>query len=131
LQTMPMTQFVPGVMNNNVNAYLFGWGVSTFDALYTLDSLFYTKNKDGKVSASIYNGGRISDPQLDSLIDQIKIEMDAAQRDTLIGQALQRVKDEYYVIPLHHQIRPWAMRKGVTTIHRADDRPMPTWTTIQ
>mgnify|MGYP003435002154 CR=1 FL=1 len=34
-------------------------------------------------------------------------------------------------LPLHDQIRPWAMRKCVTTVHRADDRPMPTWTTIK
>ena len=31
-------------------------------------------------------------------------------------------------LPLHHQIRPWAMRKNVDTVHRADDRPMPIWT---
>ena len=53
------------------------------------------------------------------------------RRDALLAQALQRVKDGYYYIPLHHQIRPWAMRKGVETVHRADDRPMPIWTTIK
>ncbi len=128
LQTAPMSQFVSRVMNNDVNAYLFGWGVATFDALYTLDSLMSTK--DGKTAAGVYNGGRISDPKLDVTINQIKVEMDAPKRDALIHEALQRVKDEYYYLPLHHQIRPWAMRKGVDTPHRADDRPMPTWTTI-
>ncbi|SFE45145.1 ABC transporter substrate-binding protein [Paracidovorax wautersii] len=128
LQTAPMSQFVSRVMNNDVNAYLFGWGVATFDALYTLDSLMSTK--DGKTAAGVYNGGRISDPKLDATINQIKVEMDAPKRDALINEALQRVKDEYYYLPLHHQIRPWAMRKGVDTPHRADDRPMPTWTTI-
>jgi len=131
LQTMPMAQFVPVVMSNSANAYLFGWGVATFDALYTLDSLFYTKDKDGKSSAGVYNGGRISDSQLDGMIDKIKTEMEPSKRDALIKDALQRVKEQYYVIPLHHQIRPWAARKGVTTFHRADDRPMPNWTTIQ
>jgi peptide/nickel transport system substrate-binding protein len=128
LQTAPMSQFVSRVMNNDVSAYLFGWGVATFDALYTLDSLVSTK--DGKTAAGVYNGGRISDPKLDSTINQIKVEMDAPKRDALVNEALQRVKDEYYYLPLHHQIRPWAMRKGVETPHRADDRPMPTWTTI-
>ena len=128
LQTAPMSQFVSRVMNNDVNAYLFGWGVATFDALYTLDSLMSTK--DGKTAAGVYNGGRISDPKLDATINQIKVEIDAPKRDALIHEALQRVKDEYYYLPLHHQIRPWAMRKGVDTPHRADDRPMPTWTTI-
>jgi|GEM_PF-4654418 len=57
--------------------------------------------------------------------------MDPAKRDALINDALQRMKEQYYVIPLHHQIRPWAARKGVTTFHRVDDRPMPNWTTIK
>lgn len=129
LQAAPMAQFVTRVMNNDVSAYLFGWGVATFDALYSLEALMATK--DGKTSAGNYNGGRFSDAALDGMIGQIKVEMDAAKRDALLAQALQRVKDAYYYIPLHHQIRPWAMRKNVETPHRADDRPMPTWTTIK
>ncbi|MDA8454984.1 ABC transporter substrate-binding protein [Acidovorax sp. GBBC 3334] len=129
LQAAPMAQFVSRVMNNDVNAYLFGWGVATFDALYSLDSLMSTK--DGKTAAGVYNGGRFSDAKLDGMIGQIKVEMDTAKRDALIADALKLVKDEYYYIPLHHQIRPWAMRKGVETLHRADDRPMPNWTTIK
>jgi peptide/nickel transport system substrate-binding protein len=65
------------------------------------------------------------------MITQIKVEMDAPKRDALVNDALKLVKDEYYYIPLHHQIRPWAMRKNVDTQHRADDRPMPAWTTIK
>ena len=129
LQTAPMAQFVTRVMNNDVSAYLFGWGVATFDALYSLDSLMATK--DGKTAAGVYNGGRFSDAKLDGMINQIKVEMDASKRDALVNDALKLVKDEYYYIPLHHQIRPWAMRKNVETQHRADDRPMPNWTTIK
>lgn len=128
LQAAPMSQFVTRVMNSEPNAYLFGWGVATFDALYTLDGLLVTK--DGKGQGA-YNGGRVSDPQLDAMVGQIRTEMDAAKRDKLLQDALQRVKDEYYDLPLHHQIRPWAMRKNVETVHRADDRPMPAWTTIK
>uniref|UniRef100_UPI0028AECA46 ABC transporter substrate-binding protein n=1 Tax=Melaminivora sp. TaxID=1933032 RepID=UPI0028AECA46 len=109
LSAAPMAQFVTRVMNNDVNAFLFGWGVATFDSLYTLDSLMSTKQ--GKTAAGVYNGGRFSDPKLDEMIGQIKVEMDQARRDQLIHDALQLVKDEYYYLPLHHQIRPWAMRK--------------------
>ena len=47
----------------------------------------------------------------------------------LLGRELQPRQAHY--LPLHHQIRPWAMRKNVETAHRADDRPMPNWTTIK
>ncbi|MPM13694.1 Heme-binding protein A [bioreactor metagenome] len=128
LKTAPMAQYVTRVMNADVSAYLFGWGVATFDSLYSLDALMATK--DGK-GIGTYNAGRFSDAKLDGMISQIKVEMDTAKRDALINDALKLVKDEYYYIPVHHQIRPWAMRKNVTTQHRADDRPMPTWTTIK
>ena len=129
LQAAPMSQFVTRVMNSDVSAYLFGWGVATFDALYSLDSLMATK--DGKTSAGVYNAGRFSNAELDTKIGQIKVEMDIAKRDALLADALKLVKDEYLYLPVHHQIRPWAMRTNVDTQHRADDRPMPVWTTIK
>ena len=32
-------------------------------------------------------------------------------------------RDMHYYVPLHHQLRPWAMKRNVTTVHSADDRP--------
>ena len=32
-------------------------------------------------------------------------------------------RDQHYYVPIHHQLRPWAMKKSVTTVHKADDRP--------
>lgn len=128
LQTYPMATYIPRVMNTEVSAYLFGWGVATFDALYSLEALMATKDGKGQ---GVYNAGRFSNADLDNMVNQIKVEMDATKRDTLLKDALKLVKDEYYYLPMHHQIRPWAMRKNVETMHRADDRPMPNWTTIK
>ena len=49
----------------------------------------------------------------------------------MIREVLQRVKDEVLVIPIHHQIRPWAMKAGVTTVHRSDDRPEARFTSVR
>jgi peptide/nickel transport system substrate-binding protein len=48
----------------------------------------------------------------------------------MIRDALVRTRDEVLVIPIHHQVRPWAMKQNVTTIHRADDRPEARFTRI-
>jgi hypothetical protein len=53
---------------------------------------------------------------------------DVQQRNR--SEALLRTRDEYLYIPLHHQLRPWAMKKGVTTMHRADDRPEARFTSV-
>lgn len=127
LRTMPMAIYAKKVSSNDASAFLYGWGVATFDALYTLDSLAHTPEGG---TAGNFNMGRISDAKLDALIKAARTETDSAKRDGQLGQAQQIIKDQYYYLPLHHQIRPWAMRQNVQTIYRANDVPMPQWTTV-
>ena len=42
-----------------------------------------------------------------------------------------RTRDEFLFVPLHHQLRPWAMKTSVTTLHRADDRPAARFTNVK
>jgi ABC-type transport system substrate-binding protein len=72
-----------------------------------------------------------TDPALDRLIDGMKSETDTAKRDAMIREALLRVREETLLIPLHHQIRPWVMKAGVTTVHRSDDRPEARFTNLR
>jgi peptide/nickel transport system substrate-binding protein len=120
LNSMPFANFIPKILNFDTSAYMLGWGVATFDALYTVQSLVRTKTGGAEGS---FNLGRISDPKLDNTIDAIKIATDVKARDALLREALVKTRDEHYYIPLHHQLRPWAMKQGVTTVHKADDRP--------
>jgi peptide/nickel transport system substrate-binding protein len=119
LNAQPMASFIAKVENFDHSTYMLGWGVSTFDALFSLQSLLHTK---GGVDGS-FNLGRVSDPKLDSLIDAAKTEMDPNKRDVLLHDALVLARDNYYYVPLHHQIRPWAMKKNVTIVYKPDDRP--------
>jgi len=34
-------------------------------------------------------------------------------------------------VPIHHQLRPWAMKKSVSTVHIADDRPEARFTRVE
>jgi peptide/nickel transport system substrate-binding protein len=61
----------------------------------------------------------------------MKTETDVAKRNAMLREALVRVRDEVYVIPLHHQMRPWVMRSNISTVHRSDDRPQARWTTVK
>ena len=114
--------------NFDTSLYLLGWGVATYDAQYTLQSIMRTRTSgaDGN-----FNFSRISDPVLDKLVDAMKTEIDVAKRNAMIKEALLRVRDEVLVIPLHHQMRPWAMKAGVTTVHRSDDRPEARYTSVR
>ena len=78
-----------------------------------------------------FNLGRVSDLKLDNTIDAIKIATDVKARDALLKEALVKTRDEHYYVPLHHQLRPWAMKKSVTTVHSADDRPQARFATVK
>jgi peptide/nickel transport system substrate-binding protein len=127
LNAMPFANFIPKILKHDSSAYMLGWGVATFDGLYTLQSLVRTKT--GGADGS-FNLGRISDSKLDTTIDAIKIATDPKARDALLREALEATRDQAYYVPLHHQLRPWAMKKNVTTVHRADDRPEARFTRV-
>jgi len=120
LNAQPMATFIQKIQKFDHAAYMLGWGVATMDGLYTLQSLLRTKTTGADGS---FNLGRISDPKLDALIEALKIETDVQKRDGILREALVMTRDRYYYVPLHHQLRPWAMKKNVSTVHKADDRP--------
>jgi peptide/nickel transport system substrate-binding protein len=121
--------FIQKVQNKEAPVYLLGWGVATLDAQYTLQSLVRTRVPGG--ADGNFNFGGASDPEVDRLVDAMKTEMDSTKRNALIRDALIRTRDEVLVLPLHHPLRPWAMKTGVSTLYRVDDRPQPVYTTIK
>jgi len=123
-----MATFIQKVQNFDTSLYMLGWGVATYDAQYTLQSLLRTRTSgaDGN-----FNFSRISDPVVDRLVEAMKTETDVAKRNGMIREALVRTRDELLLIPLHHQMRPWAMKSSVATVHRSDDRPEARFTSVK
>jgi peptide/nickel transport system substrate-binding protein len=123
-----MATYSQKFQNFDTSLYMLGWGVATYDAQYTLQSIVRTRTggADGN-----FNFSRVSDAQVDKLIDAMKTENDVAKRNALIKEALVRVRDEVLVIPIHHQMRPWAMKASVSTVHRSDDRPEARFTSVR
>jgi len=129
LNAMPFATYIPKILKFDTSLYMLGWGVSTFDALYSLQALQRTVDPKGGADGS-YNLGRYSNAKVDALIDQIKVETDQAKRDGQIRDVYKLLQEDVAYLPIHHQIRPWAMKKNVTTVHRADDRQEAKWVRI-
>jgi len=128
LNAMPFATYIPKLLNFDTSAYMLGWGVPTFDGLYTLQSLVHTKTTGAEGS---FNIGRISDKKLDEMIDALKVTTDTQKRDAILKQALEITRDQAYYVPLHHQMRPWAMKKGVNIVYSLDDRPQARFATVK
>jgi peptide/nickel transport system substrate-binding protein len=128
LNAIPFANYIPKILNFDTSAYMLGWGVVTFDGLYTLQSLVRTKTTGADGS---FNVGRVSDPKLDSMIDALKITTDVKKRDAVLKEALEITRDQAYYVPLHHQMRPWAMKKNVAITYSLDDRPQARFATVK
>jgi peptide/nickel transport system substrate-binding protein len=120
LNAMNFGPYIAKVQNFDSSAYLLGWGVATYDAQYSLQSLVMTRTQGADGS---FNYSRVNNAKLDGLVEAMKTEMDKNKRDTMIKDALTITRDEVLVIPLHHQMRPWAMKKNVTMTHNSNDAP--------
>ncbi len=119
LRSLPFATYFPMIQRNEASIYLLGWGVPTFDALYSLQSLIRSPGAGGDGN---FNLGRYSNPQQDGLIERIKKETDPKTRNQLIEKALLQDHQEISHIPLYNQVIPWAAKTRVEVPHRADNR---------
>jgi peptide/nickel transport system substrate-binding protein len=119
LRTLPLVTYFPMIQRYEASIYMLGWGVPTFDALYSLQSLVRTVGTGGDGN---YNVGRFSNERMDYLVDRIKVETDAPVRRRMLTEALQLQNDLVAHIPLHDQVIPWAMKSNIELVHRADNR---------
>jgi peptide/nickel transport system substrate-binding protein len=129
VNAMPRATYFPKIQKLDTSFYMLGWGVPTFDAQYSLQSLLRTrveKSADGD-----YNLGRYSNPKVDAAIDRLKTEIDTRKRAELAREVTQLHLADVGHIPLHHQVIPWAMRSNVAVVHRADNRLTVKWVTIK
>ncbi|HBY63296.1 MAG TPA: ABC transporter substrate-binding protein, partial [Solibacterales bacterium] len=100
LNAMPRATYFAKIQKFDTSAYLLGWGVPTFDALYSLQSLGHTLGKEGDGN---FNLGRVSNAAFDKLVDGMKSEVDPKKRNQLIADALLIHNREVMHIPLHNQ----------------------------
>ena len=119
LRTEPLTTYFPMIQRYEASIYMLGWGVPTFDAFYSLQSLLRTVGAGGDGN---YNVGRYSNPQIDALVERTRKETDLTLRTELMTKALAMSNEDVAYLPLHNQVIPWAMKKSVDVIHRADNR---------
>ena len=119
LRTLPLVTYFPMIQRYEASIYMLGWGVPTFDALYSLQSLVRSVGAGGDGN---YNVGRYSNPQMDALIERVKVETDLKNRNELIEKALILSHEDVSHLPLYNQVIPWAMKKNIDVVHRADNR---------
>ncbi|MEO8122810.1 MAG: ABC transporter substrate-binding protein [Burkholderiales bacterium] len=117
LRSSPTNQFFPRLSQGTSAFIEFGWTPTT-DAWATINALFHTWSKDG---FGTFNAGRYSNPALDALIDNIRVEPDLARRRATVGTALRMIADDLPYVPLYRRTLSWAMAKKVHAVQWPSD----------
>jgi len=118
---MPKAAFFQKAERLDVSAYMVGWGGAATDPIFTLKPLLHGRTAQG---AGDSNFGDFRIPELDALTDAAESEMDAAKRADMMRQAVEILRRDIPMLPLHRQVTPWVSRAGVQLTHRANNTPL-------
>jgi peptide/nickel transport system substrate-binding protein len=120
LKVMPFNQLIKFLSPPyETSLILAGWLPATYDAHDALFNLTASRNKD--IQRGIFNVGGYVNPKFDEIVMKAGVELDAKARDALLRQALQVVRDEVAVIPIHQQVIVWAAKDSVDLVQNADN----------
>ena len=124
LDVGPRAVQTPKRTNGKTDLYTLGWAtLPMLDAYSPLLQIFHTKEGN----SGVFNWGGWSFPELDQMIDAAGSEMDVDTRLALETKALQFVKDQVIMIPLHQQPMAWAVTSDVTDLPLFPDNKPRLW----
>jgi peptide/nickel transport system substrate-binding protein len=96
-----------------------GRSTDTGEVSDSLNALVRTT--DAATGAGAANRGRFSNVNVDTLIGAAQATIEPAQRAELLAQASVLAISEGAIVPIHHPVRTWALRKGLTYTARSDE----------
>ena len=102
IQKMEYATYYATLGNGEQQIFLQGWGNSTGDPQPTMNALFHSR------APETVNLTRYKNPEMDKLLDQIKVELDAEKRKGLLSQAVKLLADDapmpYFFSPIRNDV---------------------------
>ena len=124
LDIAPRAVQSPKRTNGQVDVYTLGWAtLPMLDAYSPLLQIFHTKEGN----SGVFNWGGWSYPDLDALVQKAGKELDLETRLSYETQALQIVKDQHIMLPLHQQPMAWAVADTVADMPLFPDNKPRLW----
>jgi peptide/nickel transport system substrate-binding protein len=117
VETMPASMYFGKARAGEFSFALLGWG--SFSGDLALRALAATPNAETGYGA--WNWGHYSNPKVDALLKQDFATVDEKKREALAREAATLALKDVPVIPLHHQLASWAMKKGIAYSPRTDE----------
>ncbi len=117
VETHPAATYFTKARNGDFAFAMLGWGSFAGDlALRTLLATISAEKGHGA-----WNWGHYSNAKIDQLVVQSLASVDAVKREAAAREAMGMAMRDYAVIPVHHQIASWAMKKSIAYVPRTDE----------
>ena len=117
VETFPINVYLSKGRNGEFAVAMLGWG--SFSGDLALRSLVATPDPGKGFGA--FNWSGYSNPRLDQLIERAFASVDDKRREELAREAMRLAMRDYAVVPLHHQMATWALRRGLAYPGRTDE----------
>ncbi|KFX29229.1 ABC transporter substrate-binding protein [Ralstonia solanacearum] len=118
VETLPVAAYFSRARQGEFSFMMLGWGSVAADV--ALRSILGTPNP--QTGYGTWNWGRYSNPALDKLVQASLSTVSSDQAHEQAAKAAARfAQDDYAIIPSHHQLATWAMRKGIRYEARTDE----------
>ncbi len=112
---------LPRLNTSDTSMYVIGWTPATAEQEGVLVPLTHTRPGGVKGTVGEYNFGNYSNPKVDELLDQGRVEFDTPKRYALFNEAMAVLDADAAFVPLVHRHVTWAMRKNVKARLRPND----------
>jgi peptide/nickel transport system substrate-binding protein len=117
VEALPINAYLPRARNGDFSFAMLGWG--SFSGDLALRSLLATPTPEKGYGA--WNWSRYSNPKVDGLLDQGFATADEKKREAIAREAATLALKDVPVLPLHHQIAIWALKRPLTYAARTDE----------
>jgi peptide/nickel transport system substrate-binding protein len=121
VNTMPAAIFFARGLREEYSVSLTGWGSSTGEPDTTLIQTIASPDPAHGRQTTL-RPSHYANPAIDAVIDQAIATIDPGAREQLYFQATRMAMADQALIPLHHQVNVWAVRKGLKRAPRISER---------
>lgn len=118
VEVLPWSMYSDKYANGEYSLFLGSWGVNTGEVSNPSLALVQTKNADKGTGR--YNGGGISDAEIDALLDEATSTLDAEERGVLLEEVSERVFNQTWLLPMHYENVVLGAKTGVDYTPRGD-----------
>ena len=123
VEVMPAASYFSRALRAEFSVRLTGWASDTGEASSNLTELVASSNPE-KGRGAVFMPDKYANPKVDAIIEQSLATIDPEKRESLYREAERLAMPDMPIIPLHHQVNIWAVRKGLTFRARMQERTL-------